>query len=1815
MSPKPYHYGLCKEAVYLSFFVFCFSFFISCHNRNDIRVVGQNFEDEIQLAQNLIFTFNKDIVPASDLNSWEGTNYVEFTPAVEGKYQWTATNELVFSPTKGFDPATDYKAELTSDLSKAAKGKGFGVSGEVLKFHTPHLQLLNTESYWSKSPSTGKPLAKTKFRFNYAINGGDLTTKLKLTAASGGGAFSHTVTDAQVSDEIAVAIATEASDEAAIPFKITLEKGLKVPNTTYQTTAPFEAEAVLPSMRQLDITNIETGFKDNRGFVRVIATQTIQNESIKNGFTVEPFIETTTELTDNGFVIRGNFSQNETYILTLNETIRGVLGAKLTEEIKKDLYFGEMPATINFANKKAIYLSAKGTKNVGVNITNVPKVNVKISKIYENNILAFLRSNRWEDYNYNEETNTSTPNGFNYGSDDGNLYSDVIVDKTIETSNLTKIGGASALNLAIPESNNFRGVYLVTVGSKDEQYLGATKLVSISDIGLITKKSKNELWVFANSIRSAEPLGGVEISLISTNNQNIITTKTDANGLAKFEELNIKAPNFKMGMIIAKTPEDFNYLALSDTEVETSRFEVDGKRDNTADLEAFIYGDRDIYRPGETIHYNTVVRTQNWKTAQDIPLKIRVLMPNGRELSVFRKNTNGQGAVETSLTLDNAAVTGTYSLEVLNGNDVLLASKNISVEEFMPDRIKVEPKIDKEFYKTGQTINLTATALNLFGPPASGRNYEMEFSLKRKAFTPKQFKEYVFSVNGETKIENQVRQGTTDEAGLAREGFVVPAALQDIGLLEGKVYVTVFDETGRPVNRLKKVDVLTQDIFYGIRLNDYYVGLNAALPVALVAVNKDGVLQNTTAQTEVIRVDYQTVVEKSGDYLRYTSRRREKVVYSNLVRFEAGKAELRYVPTVSGEYEVRVRRGAGVAGYSSANFYAYGWGSTSPSSFEVSNEGEVLMEFDKPTYEVGDKAKVLFKTPFNGKILVTIERNKILEYKYLQTDNKAAEFSFSVGEAHLPNVFVTATLIRPLTASNMPLMVAHGFAPLKVEDTDTKLPVEIVAVEKSRSKTKQLIKVKSTRNSQVTLAIVDEGILQLKNFQTPDIHGFFYQKRALEVGSFDLYAFLFPELSLVSSSSGGDGYDLEKRINPLSNGRVQLVTFWSGQLDTGLDGEAEFEVNIPQFSGDLRIMAVAYKDNAFGSNFKNMKVADPVVISTALPRFLSPGDEITVPVNVSNTEKTQAHVKVSLQINGALTQNATLATQNLNIAPEKEGRTNFTIKAAPMMGSGTVTVTVDNGKEKFTEKTALTIRPASSLLKTSQSGVIAGNSSGTIEMSARDFVAGTVKRKLIVSRSPMVQYSQTLDYLLGYPHGCIEQTISKAFPQLYFADIAKTISPKTVVSHVKESEFNPTFNIQAAIQKIESMQLPNGAVSYWPTQTTESAFGSAYAAHFLIEAQKAGYEVNQAALGRLMNFLMNFTSTPQTENEYIPNESGGYTVQSIASRTSLYALYTLALTGKPNRATMNYYKQNQQLLTPDSRYLLAATYKQIGDLRAAPQPLKGDLGMTGIRNLGGSFSSPIRNLALVLNTLLDTDPTNLQVPILARQLSQVLNTNGYMNTQESAFTFLALGKMAKKNTAATVTAKILTGGKEVASFDGKDLVISNVEMVNRQSKIVTSNKGSLYWFMQSEGLSANNTYTEEDVNLRVRKQFLNRKGQPISTFRQNDLVVVKITLSSGATLENVVVTDLLPAAFEVENPRLTEPRDMPWIKNATTPDHFDIRDDRINYYTTADNSEKTFYYMVRIVTKGTFALGPVSADAMYSSDYRSYHGGGKLRVE
>ncbi|HEY0433676.1 MAG TPA: MG2 domain-containing protein, partial [Chitinophagaceae bacterium] len=699
----------------------------------------------------------------------------------------------------------------------------------------------------------------------------------------------------------------------------------------------------------------------------------------------------------------------------------------------------------------------------------------------------------------------------------------------------------------------------------------------------------------ANSVKTTNGLEGVNVSLYSNNNQLIGTGVTDATGVAAVAFTRKDFSGFKPAMLIAKTADDFNYLPFGSTSVNTSRFDVGGKRNNSTGLDAFIYPERDIYRPGEKINFSVIIRDASWKTPGDIPVKLKFLLPNGKELKSFRKSLNEQGSLDGNIPLDIAAITGSYTLEVYTSNDVLLGSKNFRVEEFVPDRIRVNTKTDKESLRPGESAMLEISAFNFFGPPAANRNYECEIQVKQKYFSPGKFSNYNFALaNPTATIDKQVKEGKTDAQGAARESFTLQPMLANNGVLQATFYTTVFDETGRPVSRAASIDLVTQDVFFGIRQDwSYYYPLNQAIEFQLAAVNKEGAGVSSTASIQVIKHEYKTVLTKSGSYFRYESQKEDKLMMESRQSVQS-TATYSYVPRSPGDYEIRVFT-PGAASYVSRYFYSYGsWGwGIDNSAFEVNNEGHVDIQLDKKTYYTGETVKALFKTPFSGKLLVTTETDHVLSYQYVNVDKRTASIDLQMSAPDVPNVYITATLIKPHDISDIPLTVAHGFASARVEEKSRKMPVAITAGKSLRSRTHQKVIVRAEPGSFVTLAAVDNGVLQVSDFKTPDPYDYFYQKKALQVDAFDLYPLLFPEVRAKVSSSGGDAdLEMKKRVNPMPAKRVRIVSYWSGIAKANGSGEAGFEFDIPQFSGEVRLMAVAYKNQDFGSAESAMTVAD-----------------------------------------------------------------------------------------------------------------------------------------------------------------------------------------------------------------------------------------------------------------------------------------------------------------------------------------------------------------------------------------------------------------------------------------------------------------------------------------------------------------------------------------------------------------------------------------------------------------------------------------------
>ncbi|MBT2558695.1 alpha-2-macroglobulin family protein [Hymenobacter sp. ISL-91] len=1828
---------------------------------------------EIDPYQNIVFQFADAVVGPEQLDRWDTTRVVAFEPAMRGKFKWTTDRELVFSPNVPLRPSTAFTAKLRTEALPEDTRRKTELPTDREKFHTPYLTLEAPQAFWGRSGrAAGTAELRVELPFNYPVKPADVKPLLRLTQDGQPVAFE--LAAAEAGQQVRLNLTQQV--RPGTPLLVALAPGLSAVGSDLPTDQATEAELTVPDPQALEVTAMTGTLQGADPVVTIQTNQPVSAMDLRSAVAVSPQVAFEVEELESGVRLKGGFEVGKSYQVRLSSGLRGSLGGLLNDDVTQTVSFSNERPTISFASAdKALYLDALGARNLGIRINEVDKVKVTIAKVYANNIQQLLRGG--SQYGYPEyDPDDDSGNQDEYGEyvDRSFQYYDVenlgnvLSDRTYTVAGMPKEQGLRLLNLSLKDlefSGGLKGLYVIRVQDTERQWLQVSKLVAVSDIGLIVKQgAAGSTMVFANSIREAQALGGVEISYLSTNNQVMGTGVTNGAGVAKFDSTAQNA-RFRLGMVVARRGDDFTFLDLSRSRVETSRFEVGGLQSNAARYQAFLYGDRDLYRPGDTIQTNTVVRTETWQAPpKGLPLKVRLLLPTGKEYASLQKTLSAEGSSEARFILPPSVMTGLYTLEILTANDVLLTSRQLSVEEFIPDRMKVTVKASPAVVKPSQTVQARITAQNLFGPPASDRKFEVEFSLKEKRFQPKEFPNYTFAINSgdrrrgnygslestpiADRFEKTVREGTTDAAGRGTATYQVPD-YPDLGTLEGAAFTTVFDETGRPVNRLATFEVQTQAVMFGVQNLDELVKTRDEVPVRLVALTPAGQPTSATARVEVIRMLWETVIERRGGRYIYNSQKREETTLSRNVQVSGSgtDANLGFAPQYSGEYEIRVSR-PGAATYVAQRVYAYGYGDTQSNSFEVNNEGEVTIEADQAKYEPGQTAHLLLKTPFPGRVLVTVERDRVLDHFYVDTDEKSAKVDIPIRGGHVPNIYVTATAIRPIKDNRLPLTVARGFVPLTVEKTGSRLSVAIKAPALSRSQTSQTIEVTTAPGAQVTLAMVDEGILQMKDFRTPDPHGYFYQKRALEVAAHDVYPFLLPELG--TSSTGGDGYDLARRTTPVPSRRVKLLAKWSGVLTADANGKVRYKLQVPQFSGAIRIMAVAYQGDAFGSAEHTMRVADPVVISTALPRFLSPGDTIDVPVTLTNTtdkvidiiiEPSSTLLKRIADLPRSSSSDLGYRVDMLPLSPNTEKRVLYRY-AAKTIGSASIKIQVKAYTRKspntpgnntdanaakptytFTETIEIPVRPASPLQKRTGSGSLAGGGKAQQLNLKTDFMAASLRSQLVVSRSPMAEFAKDLRWLLQYPYGCLEQTVSAAFPQLYYGDLAATLGQKNGLSSKLSnlsSNYNPNYHVQEAIRKVEAQQMYNGSLSYWPGGDYDNWWATAYAAHFLLEARQAGFAVNKNVLDRVLGYLETRSRQRETEIYNIIQTGGVIRPVTLAKKEIPYSLYVLALAGRPTPVALNYYKANRPLLADDSRYLLAAAFALSGNQRGFQQTVPSRYGAApsiARRELGGSFASPIRDMALVLNALLAADPGNPQVVSLSRQLSRRVQQAGWLSTQERAFSLLALGKLAKSNANSTATAQLLADGKNIGAFTGKDLTVSNV--ANRQITLRPAGKGSLYYFWELEGISPTGRVAEEDAYLTVRRQFLDRNGNPLgsATFRQNDLVVVRITVQSAESageVANVAITDLLPAGLEIENPRIGAVRELAWAKDAAQPDYLDVRDDRLNLFTTATPKPKAFYYLARAVSKGTFRLGPVSADAMYNAEYHSYSGAGVVRV-
>ena len=1783
-------------------------FLFSCEPGNTVKVDSFTPTGEVQNLTNFTIEFSEDLAPADVQDKWMDEEFVTFTPAIQGKFKWISPSTLTFSPDVPLDPMQAYKATINKSV---LFNKSFSPDFEEYDFHTPYFDVTKVDFFWTNIPYQNYKLSvQANIYFNYPVDPKSLKDFLEVKRA-GAVITDFQVVSEQTADVIAINFGEVEQTDKEQLFSVKVKEkfvsalgkdGLKESRT-------FETK--LPPITQLAITNVTAGFDGANGWIEVATTQTVDDKRLKDYISTEPSKKLDFSVSGNILRIETDLGNVQTVELKIKKGLPGLYGGKLEFDYEQEVSMVNVEPSINFADKKGKYLMLGGEENLKVNAVNINEVEVEVSQVFRNNIVHFLNQGQSYYYGYDDDDN------YHYGY----IYTPGNMGKSIYTEKIKLSEGKNWLksftvNLNKALGQKYQGIYIINVRSTEERWRVDSKVVVISDLGIITRVAYDEIYVFVNSISTAQPVADAEVSIVSTNNQVILNGKTDSKGVAVFKDFKKQIEGFAIRLVAVDKGTDFNYLGLRETRIETSRFDVGGLTHYAADFNVFLYSARNLYRPGDEVNLSAIVRNDKIQIVKDVPVLIKIVTPTGKVFEEFKKDLNEQGSFELAFKIPEFAQTGGYSADVYTGDKQFIGSYKFSVEEFVPDKIRVNVKADKEKTKPGEKVKIDVAAEFLFGAPAAEMRYEADIQLNHRSFTSKNFKGYTFSNSSITNstVDHTFLEGQLDNDGKTKIDYNIPTGVQSNGVIVGTAYVSIFDLTGRTVTRSTSFDVFPKDYFIGIKSTDYYYGANENITLNLVAVDQDDKqISNFEAKAKLVRYEWQTVLKKDyNNRYYYASEQKEFNEWEKDVTIN-GPTKFNFMVSRSGRYELRISK-KGTSDFEKNTFYAYGWGSSTAGSFEVDKEGRVEIVFDKEQYEPGDKAKILFTSPFSGKLLVTLERGSVYSYQYIDVTSKSAELEVSLNDEHMPNVYVTATLFRKHSKDETaPFLVGHGFASMKVLKNRNKLPVSISVPQKIKPNTTQQISIKtdSQKDIYVTVAAVDEGILQITNYITPNPFEFMYAKRPLMVESYDLYKLLLPEIVKISSSPGGDDMEkqLQKRTNPISVKRFKLLSYWSGIRKTNSNGEVTVSLNIPQFNGEVRLMAVAYTGSRFGSAEQRMKVADDLIMEPQVPRFLAVNDSLVTPVSIVNTTDKTANVDVTLKVEGPLKITSS-AKKSLKIEPNSTKSVTFGISAQSQVGAGKI-IFETNGFANIKEEIDIAVRPISPLIVETGSGTIAAGKEIKIDVPI-NFLRGTQSTSLTISKFPAVKFAKHLKYLVGYPHGCVEQTVSKLFPQLYFEDLAKLVAPEMYRTN------NPVYYVKEGIRKIESMQLYDGSISYWQGYAEPSWWGSVYAAHFLIEAKKAGFNVSESMLNKLTKYLSQ-KAKEQSTFDYVTYLPTGRTIKKIASKEILYSLYVLAMAGEGDIATMNYYKARPHLISEDMRYLLAGSYALMGRWNTyfeiipnAFTPERTD------RLTGGSFDSDIRANAIMLNVLLEVEPANKQIPVIIKYLTQ--NADRMYSTQERSFSFLALGKAASLNADANVTVDILVDGKSINKFSGKDLTVKDDRLNSANITLKASGKGEVYYFWSAEGVKLNEKVKEEDSFMKVRRTFYSYKtGRLISDFRfyQGELIVCKIELTGyDRNAKNIVITDLIPAGFEIENPRLNPATELKWVpKNPMYVQYMDVRDDRLLLFTElVRNQTKDFYYMLRVVNQGTYQLPVIGAEAMYDQEYHSYFGAGVVKV-
>jgi hypothetical protein len=1485
--------------------------------------------------------------------------------------------------------------------------------------------------------------------------------------------------------------------------------------------------------------------------------------------------------------VGGPFVPGKNYILRIGKGLTAEDGAVLKDGVEEALRMPNLPPGADFADS-GMFLPRQGRGLLGVEHVNADSVDLTVSRVFPNNLTALFQQYGYSVFD-GGGARDSVP--YHLGSE--------ILRETIALSSPPNVVAEKTLAMSELIPDDRPGLYKLGL-SLPGDYRGATRWVLRTDIGLVAKQEAATFLVWAASMQDLGALEGVELELVSFRNQVLGTARTDALGLARIP---YDADDHERGapaMILARRGDDLSFIFLDRFRIDTTGLDVSGASLSATGLQAYVYGKRDIFRPGETVDGAVLVRDGRLEIPPNTPLTVEQYDPEGRLLRTMNLAPD-RGLASFSLDIPDWSLTGRYLLQVLSAGQAI-GSWTYQVEEFIPDRISVEIAAEDDPAAPGDTLPFDVASRYLFGPPASNLPVTAKVRLVAAPFAPKGFEAYAFGDPERTFKPLPVlnAEARLDAEGRAAFSAEIPGDLTPSAALTAELTARVREQGGRGVTAARRVPVHAYALYPGIRRPESMeLDPGKAATFGFVTVDPQG---NRVRSPELIATLYrdrwQTVMRRTGAGFSYESVRNPEEVSTR--RVAPGQESFSVVPPDFGSYRVRLADPSGGAA-SEVEFYCGGWGY---SPWAVKSPARLELVPDKEGYRAGETASVQLRSPFPGKAVVAVEGRGVELLQVVELTGNTAQLRIPVRRDWQPNVHLTATLVRRAgdIAPGSPGR-AFGAIPLFVDSLSNRMNLAIDAPKEVRPETDLRIGVQAIPGARVTLAVVDEGIMQLAGGKNPDPYGHFYAQRALDVAGFDNFAFLFPHLTVHRPLAGGGDALAAASSFMRTEGirRVRPVTFWSGVLTAGPDGAVTHGVRLPDFQGALRIVAVGSEGKSFGTATATTRVRGPLVLTPTLPRFLCAGDTVEIPLTVRNDTDGPAEFSIAAVASGP----AALGDMPppLRLDKGREGTVYLPLRCGDGEGKVGLSFTVTGGGEMASARVDLDQRRSLPPERSLEMTAVNGEPSVVAVAAPERLLAETVKRTVRLSTSPVAHFAGHLDELLGYPYGCAEQTVSKAFPLLHFAALVRDLAPGRFTAA------GPAGLVQTAIRRLQTMQTASGGFGFWPGADEPDPWVSAYTCHFLLEARQAGYAVPGRMIASGLDYLGGL-STPE------PGSKADRVEQAA------YALYVLALAKRPDLGGQDYLRDTfGPALRGVTRTLLAGAYLQTNTPDEGFALLHADPAFDdGPRLNGANLGSGLRDRALTALVLMDAAPDDPLLPELAARLAADLGSPSRRTTQEASLGFMALGKYLAAQPDPQPFSGSLTWPGGARDFGPATLfTVDDIHTAGEIALNATRTGGSVFAGVLTTGTPKAEAHVPRSEGMEVEQSFLDDEGRPLdlSSVRQGQLVVMRTRVRSlTGPVDNVAVQSLLPAGLEVENPRLATTERLDWMEEGKTMEgHQDLRDDRILVFTYLDDANwRERYAVLRAVTPGTFACPPVQVEAMYAPSLRAVGPLGEIRV-